>query len=86
MDAQTTESRKMDEWRAKPNVLDFETSRGVRFECVLHVGDVGVWRDPRRIDRATRKHDGAGDFRVCWSERRPAPDNRAVAKQAAQQA
>lgn len=32
------------------------------FEAALHVGDFGVWPDPDRVDRATRQHDGAGDF------------------------
>lgn len=45
----------------------------MRFEWVLHVGDFGVWPDPHRIDKATRKHDGAGDFPTWWSERRAAP-------------
>jgi len=55
------------------DVLAFEESLGVRFEWVLHVGDFGVWPDPHRIDKATRKHDGAGDFPTWWSERREAP-------------
>lgn len=40
---------------------------------VLHVGDFGVWPDPSRIDGATRKHEGAGDFPAWWAERRLAP-------------
>lgn len=59
--------------RLYSDVLDFEASLGVRFEWVLHVGDFGVWPEASRIDGATRKHDGAGDFPVWWSERRPAP-------------
>jgi hypothetical protein len=59
--------------RLYADVLDFEASLGVRFEWVLHVGDFGVWPDPSRIDGATRKHDGAGDFPAWWAERRPAP-------------
>jgi hypothetical protein len=35
--------------------------------------DFGVWPDPSRIDGATKRHDGAGDFPVWWSERRAAP-------------
>jgi len=54
-------------------VLAFEEALGVRFEWVLHVGDFGVWPDPDRCDRATRRHDGAGDFPVWWAERRAAP-------------
>ena len=43
-------------------VLAFEEALGCAFSAVLHVGDFGVWPDPQRIDRATRKHDGAGEF------------------------
>ncbi len=59
--------------RMYEEVLAFETELGVRFEWVLHVGDLGVWPDPERIDRATRNHEGAGDFPAWWAERRPAP-------------
>ena len=55
------------------NVLDFEASLGVRFDYVLHVGDFGIWPDPSRIDKATRHHEGAGDFPVWLSENRRAP-------------
>lgn len=44
------------------DVLDFEKHLGVTFDWVLQVGDFGVWPDPLRIDRASRKHDGAGEF------------------------
>jgi hypothetical protein len=44
------------------DVLAFEVTLGATFDWVLHVGDFGVWPDPERIDRATRYHDGAGDF------------------------
>ena len=27
-----------------------------------HIGDFGAWPDPARIDGATKRHDGAGDF------------------------
>jgi hypothetical protein len=50
--------------RLYDDVLAFEESLGVRFDCVLHVGDFGVWPDPNRVDKATRNHDGAGDFPV----------------------
>jgi hypothetical protein len=44
--------------------LDVRLLRPVspRGDWVLHVGDFGVWPDPERIDRATRYHDGAGEF------------------------
>lgn len=48
--------------RLYDDVLRFEAALEVRFDHVLHVGDFGVWPDPDRIDRATRRHDGAGDF------------------------
>jgi hypothetical protein len=61
--------------RLYEDVQAFERSLAVRFAWVLHVGDFGVWPDPERIDKATRKHDGAGDF-VRWlgeSKRAPRP-------------
>jgi predicted phosphodiesterase len=59
--------------RLYQDVLAFEASLGIRFSYVLHVGDFGVWPDPSRIDKATRRHDGAGDFPVWLSENRRAP-------------
>ena len=44
---------------------------GTRSVCSLTW--FGIWPDPGRIDKATRRHDGAGDFPVWWSERRSAP-------------
>jgi hypothetical protein len=61
--------------RMYDDVLAFEAMLGVRFEWVLHVGDFGVWPDPNRIDRATKQHDGAGDFHVWFAERRAMPRN-----------
>ncbi len=55
------------------DVLAFENVLGNRFEWVLHVGDFGIWPDPNRIDRATRKYDGAGDFSAWLANRRAAP-------------
>lgn len=57
------------------DVLAFETSLGARFDWVLHVGDFGIWPDPNRIDRATRTHDGAGDFPAWLANQRAAPRN-----------
>jgi len=54
-------------------VLDFEASLGIRFDFVLHVGDFGIWPDPTKIDKATRNHDGAGDFSVWLEAKRVAP-------------
>jgi hypothetical protein len=47
--------------RMYEDVLAFETALGVRFEWVLRVGDFGVWPDASRVDKATKKHDGAGE-------------------------
>jgi hypothetical protein len=55
------------------DVFAFEASLGVRFDYVLHVGDFGIWPDPSRIDKATRHHDGAGDFPAWLREGRRAP-------------
>ncbi len=51
----------------------FEVALGVRFQWVLHVGDFGVWPDAERIDRATRDHEGAGDFPAWFAEGRAVP-------------
>lgn len=55
------------------DVLALEDSLGVGFDHVPHVGDFGVWPDRDRIDKATRKHEGAGDFPVWFAEGRAAP-------------
>ena len=39
-------------------------------KLVLHLGDFAVWPDPSRIDKATRRYGGAGDF-LAWLERKP---------------
>jgi predicted phosphodiesterase len=59
--------------RLYQDVLAFETSLGVCFDYVLHVGDFGIWPDPSRIDKATRHHDGVGDFPAWLRENRGAP-------------
>lgn len=59
--------------RMYDDVLALERVLGKRFDWVLHVGDFGVWPDPSRIDRAARKHDGAGDFPDWLGNRRAAP-------------
>lgn len=59
--------------RMYAGVLAFEVALGVRFDWLLHVGDFGVWPDPARIDGATKRHDGAGDFPAWFTERRAAP-------------
>ena len=59
--------------RLYDEVLAFEESLGVRFAWVLHVGDFGIWPDPTRIDGASKRHEGAGDFPNWWAKRRAAP-------------
>lgn len=59
--------------RMYADVLAFERDLGRRFDWVLHVGDFGIWPDPARVDRATRKHGDAGNFANWLQARRPAP-------------
>jgi hypothetical protein len=59
--------------RLYADVVEFERSLKVRFEALLHVGDFGVWPDPQKVDRATRDHEGAGDFPRWLTDRRGAP-------------
>jgi uncharacterized protein YeaO (DUF488 family) len=59
--------------RLYEDVLAFEATLAVRFAWALHVGDFGVWPDPDRIDKATRSHDGAGDFPRWLGAGTPAP-------------
>lgn len=59
--------------RLYQEVADFEKALRVRFEALLHVGDFGIWPDPERVDRATRNHEGAGDFPRWVAEARPVP-------------
>ena len=48
--------------RIYEDILAFEAALGATFAWVLQVGDFGIWPDPDRIDRATRNHEGVGDF------------------------
>jgi hypothetical protein len=59
--------------RLYQDVFAFEASLGILFDYVLHVGDFGIWPDPSRIDKATRHHDGVGDFRA-WLDGRQDPE------------
>ena len=61
------------EKRGTADILAFEESLGLRFAWVLHVGDFGIWPDPTRIDGATRRHEGAGDFPTWWAVRLSSP-------------
>jgi Calcineurin-like phosphoesterase len=55
------------------DVLKFEQALDIRFDWILHVGDFGIWPDPFTVDRATRDHEGAGNFPQWHQERRRAP-------------
>jgi predicted phosphodiesterase len=59
--------------RLYADIVDFERAIKVRFEAVLHVGDLGIWPDPAKVDRATRNHEGAGDFPTWIEEGQSAP-------------
>ncbi len=59
--------------RLYEDVLVFEAVIGIRFDCVLQVGDFRIWPDTSRIDRAARHHDGAGDFPTWLGEWRAVP-------------
>jgi len=59
--------------RLYQDVLAFEEVLGIRFNYVLQVGDFGVWPDSSRIDRATRRHDGPGDFSAWLRDNRVMP-------------
>jgi len=50
-----------------------EEELGRRVDLVVQVGDLGVWPDPSRVDRATRAHDGPGEFHRWWRSGGAAP-------------
>ncbi len=54
-------------------VLKLEQRLEQTFTAVLHVGDFGIWPDPNRLDEATRRHGGAGDFPRWLAERKEVP-------------
>ncbi len=49
-------------------VEELEREIGRRVDLVLQVGDLGVWPDAKRIDKATGRHNGPGEFPV-WLKR-----------------
>ena len=55
------------------DIFAFEVKLRVRFDAVLHVGDFGIWPNAAALDRATREHDGAGDFPEWIEGKRSAP-------------
>ncbi|MBN1669661.1 MAG: hypothetical protein JXR37_01425 [Kiritimatiellae bacterium] len=54
-------------------VEELEDEVGRRADLVLQIGDLGVWPDPARLDRATLKHGESGEFRRWLREGRPVP-------------
>ena len=55
------------------DVIAFEASLGIRFDWILHVGDFGIWPTDDSVDKATKRHDGAGDFPAWLAKQRAAP-------------
>jgi len=55
------------------DILALEKQLGLRFDHVLHVGDFGIWPDPSKVDKATRKHNEAGDFPHWFKNNTSAP-------------
>lgn len=52
-------------------VVEFEEHLGRKFDLLLQVGDLGVWPDHDKVDKATRRHDDAGDFARWLLQSRP---------------
>ena len=50
-----------------------EQDLGRAVDLVLQVGDFGIWPSEARVDEATRRHGGAGDFPRWLAENRRAP-------------
>lgn len=50
-----------------------EQQVGRTVDLVVQVGDFGAWPDPDRLDEATRRHGGAGDFPRWLASGRAAP-------------
>ena len=53
--------------------IDFLKENHSNADYVIQVGDFGIWPDPNRVDRATRKHGGAGDFPKYWQGKKILP-------------
>lgn len=48
------------------SVAKLEKKIGVQADWILSSGNFGIWPDPLRADRATRKNGGAGDFQKYY--------------------
>ena len=56
------------------NINQFvETIAPLNPDIVIQAGDFGIWPDPLNVDRATRRHGGAGDFPLIWARKQPMP-------------
>ena len=54
-------------------IFKLEERLGITADWVLQTGNLGVWPDPNRIDRATRNHGGDVDFFRYYLESRAVP-------------
>lgn len=54
-------------------VEDLEKTLGIQADWILQTGDLGVWPDRKRADKAHRHHGGAGDFASLYLNNYPAP-------------
>lgn len=52
---------------------NFINLHNIEIDWVLQVGNFGVWPDPRRIDRATRRHKNQIDFFKYYLNSAPLP-------------
>jgi len=55
------------------NVASFERELGFEFDCVLQVGDLGVWPDVKKMDAASRRHGDMGAFSIWHKANHAAP-------------
>lgn len=54
-------------------IEDLEIEIGQEIDWVICTGSLGVWPDPERVDRGTRKHGDAGDFAKLYINSDPVP-------------
>jgi hypothetical protein len=53
------------------NILDFYKDKSA--DWVMSTGSMGIWPDPARIDKGTRKHAGPGDFSLLYVKNEELP-------------
>lgn len=54
-------------------VEELESKYGVKVSWVLQTGNLGIWPDPKRLDRATRKNPSEVDFFRYYLNNKPVP-------------